>query len=222
MVCAAAVLCAQPRGLEERLAIFDAKTSEIADLTAHFEQEKHSVLLRTALVSRGTVRVRGEVIRWEAREPIESVIRVDSHDARIYYPDQKLVEIYELGADLRFLAGSPVARLGALKDRFVIGADDGAGLDERLVGRAGVFVVSLAARDERLASRIERIRLVLDGDGGVMRQFELTDGEGERTVITFTDIRVNVGLGVEDVALDVPDGVRVSRPFGGGEAGSGS
>lgn len=205
--------------LEARLGAFDRKTEAIEDLTASFEQQKHSLLLRKPLVSRGRVRVKGEAIRWDTREPIESVIRVDERDARIYYPDQKLLEVYELGSDLRYIAGSPVPRLASLAEGFRIEEAEADGLDESITGEPGVFVVSLTPRDERLAERIERVRLVLDGEAGIMRLFELVDRQGDRSVIIFRDIRINTGLEDRDVELRVPPGVRVSRPFGGGADG---
>ena len=217
-------LALQPAGSElaERLARFDEKTAAIDDLSAEFEQQKHSSLLRKPMISRGQVRVHGEVIRWDTREPIESVIRVDETDARIYYPDQKLLEVYDLGADLRFLAGSPVPRLSTLGEQFEIAPDDGADLDESVTMRAGALVVSLVPRDERLAARIKRIRLVLDEHVGVMRLFEIVDRQGDRSVVQFREIRINTGLEQSDVELRVPAGVRVSRPFGGGADGAGA
>ena len=196
--------------IEERLDRFDALTSEIEDLTATFEQRKHSVLLRKPLVSRGTVSVRGEVVRWDTKEPVSSVIRVDATDARMYYPDQNLLEIYDFGADLRFLAGSPVPQLDALKERFELRETDAAGLE----GVDDDLVISLTPFDERIAERIERVRLALDEEAGVMRQIEILDPDGERTVIVFKKMRINQGLGEADVALETPDDVRVSRPFG--------
>jgi outer membrane lipoprotein-sorting protein len=220
MVVMASALAWQPAeetsspSLKARLEAFDAKTREIEDLSARFEQEKHSALLRKPLVSRGRVRVKGDVIRWDTREPIESVIHMDDRQARIYYPDQNSLEVYPLVADLRFLAGSPVPRMAELEEHFDITECESDGLEKAIAERADSLVVALKARDERLASRVSRIRLVLDERAGVMRLFELTDPSGERTLIRFTEIKVNLGLDVEDVALDTPAETKVSYPLG--------
>lgn len=212
------ILCAQVAqpddALAARLDRFDERTERIDDLTARFEQRKHSVLLRRPLVSRGRVLVKGETLLWMTREPVESRIRVDETDARVYYPDQNLLEIYDLGADLRFLAGSPVPRMASLREQFDIRETDADGMDDEVVRRDHLLIVALSPRDERLAERIERIRLVLDEDAGVMRLFEVTDPQGDRTTIVFKDIRTNTGLTEDDIALDVPPDARVTRPFG--------
>jgi outer membrane lipoprotein-sorting protein len=201
-------------GLAARLEAFDQKTRLIEDLSATFEQQKHSALLRKPLISRGRVRVKGDVIRWDTREPIESVIRMDDREARVYYPDQKSLEVYPLVADLRFLAGSPVPRLTDLELHFDIGVCDADGLDEKIAGRPGSLVVELIPKEERLRERVTRIRLVLDEQAGVMRLFELTDPSAELTVIKSTDITLNAGLTDEDVALVAPPDVTVSYPLG--------
>src|SRR6185295_18779565 len=51
---------------------------------------------------------------------------------------------------------------------------------------------------------------------GVVRQVEVTDADGDRTVVVFKEIRTNTGLKDHDLELTVPEGTRTSHPLEGG------
>ena len=58
----------------------------------------------------------------------------------------------------------------------------------------------------------------MDASRGLILRAEMTDADGERTRMVFSDIQVNTGLQDEDVELRVPGSTRVTRPldhFGG-------
>ena len=61
--------------LESQLQQVDAAAQTVKDLTAHFEQDKFTALLKKPLVSTGTVRGAGSVIRWDTEKPEPCALR---------------------------------------------------------------------------------------------------------------------------------------------------
>jgi len=64
--------------LNKRLEAADAKAALVKDMTADFEQSKHTALLKKPLVSSGAIRVKESAMRWETRRPHESVLAMSS------------------------------------------------------------------------------------------------------------------------------------------------
>src|SRR6476619_4900068 len=82
--------------LWDRMLQVNQLSEKVADLTAHFEQQKFTPMLKKPLTSSGTVRVLGSTMRWDTDKPEPSVILADEKEFRLYYPTQKLVEIYPI------------------------------------------------------------------------------------------------------------------------------
>ena len=106
--------------LDDVLKKLDERTAQIEDLTANFTQEKHSILLREPLVSKGRVWVLGDKVKWETREPRPSVMLVSNRSARLYDQESNRVEVYPLSAGLAAIIGTPLPRFSRLKDSFLI------------------------------------------------------------------------------------------------------
>ena len=60
---------------------------------------------------------------------------------------------------------------------------------------------------------VGQIRVLLDASRGVVSMFELTDPDGERTTIAFTNIRVNTGVEDASLELNAPRDVRTVKPL---------
>src|SRR5438067_2441003 len=104
--------------LAARLADIDARAGKIKDFTARFEQKKFTTLLKKPLVSSGTIRVVGPVVRWDTDKPDPAVLYSDGREFRMYYPRQKSLEVYPIDRRMADLAASPLPRLTSLRDHF--------------------------------------------------------------------------------------------------------
>ncbi len=202
------------RRFEARLEAFDRAIAGVTDLRANFRQEKHTPLLRRPMVSTGTVLVRGERARWDTREPRPSTMTLAAGEIRIYYPDARVVEIYQAQGEMREVAASPLPRLKDLRERFeireipAIEVDGGADAD--------MFAARLEPRNDGLREHIDFIRVLIDPATPCIRILEIVDPDGERTRVELTDVRVSTGIKDEELALTPPKGVREIRPGGGG------
>jgi outer membrane lipoprotein-sorting protein len=187
------------------LEAIDRKAADITDLTAAFEQEKHSPLLKKPLVSKGSVRARGSAMHWTTDSPRRTVMRVDAKSLQILYVDDKVLEVYPVEGKLAQLAASPLPRLSLLREQFTIEKIDEA--DDSLT-------LTLTPRDEKLKAHVDVVVVTIDRASAVIRSFNLTDPDGERTVIRFFDHKTNAGLDDASLELKPPEGTKIVHPLG--------
>lgn len=195
------------RELEE----IDARAADVHDLSADFEQEKFTPVLKKPLVSSGRVRVVPPRIRWDTDEPHPSVLLLSPEELRLYDPEARTLEIVPVSGGLSQAAASPLPRLATVRDHFGIERADPATLDEGAT-EASSIAVRLLPRDESVAEHVAEVRVLIDRALACATRVEITDADGDRTVIRFRRIRLNSG--VRDVELDlaVPAGTTISRP----------
>lgn len=207
--------------LEAKLKEIDARADKIKDYVARFEQQKYTALLRKPLISTGVVRVLGPVVRWDTEKPDPAVLHADAKEVRLYYPKQKLVEIYPIDKRMSDLAASPLPRLATLRENFAFEAMT----PEQMKADAGTLAdgpdrvaIRLRPTGQFLKQHIEEVRVLLDQKSAFMLCVVTVDKEGDRTVIRFSEARLNTGLTPQDVAFSPPADARISRPL---EAGTG-
>lgn len=217
MAAAQPTATAQPAAdadLEGALKAADAKTAAITDLSARFEQTKKTAMLRRPLISSGTVRIKGTTTRWDTQKPHVSAMRIDESQIRVYYPEQKTLEAFDVDASMRRITATPLPRLVLIREQFSISrADIGdllAGQDpERFIG------VLLTPREESLRKHVERVRVVIERASGCAARVEIVDADGDTTVIAFTDVKTNSGLTDADLELTIPEGTKIVKPLEG-------
>lgn len=195
-----------------KLAEIDQRAGQIKSLTASFDQQKFTALLRKPLESSGRIRIEGAVIRWDTAQPEPSVLFIDGREVKVYYPNQKTLEIYPLDKRLADLAASPLPRLDVLKERFNIEQIPVADLDKSAAAD-DFLALRLTPNDESLAEHVKQVRVLLDIHKACIMKAEVTDGDGDRTVLSFKDVQVNADVG--DLSLVVPPGTAVSHPLEG-------
>lgn len=205
---------------EAALKDLDAKAGRIQDYTARFEQLKYTALLRKPLVSKGIVRVLGANVRWDTEVPDPAVLHADGQQVSLYYPKQKLVEVYPIDKRMSDLAASPLPRLDVLRKSFSfhplslgsLKADAGP-----LVDGPEKLALKLTPTDDFLKQHLSEVRVLLDQKSAFMLCVVTVDKEGDRTVIRFSDAQLNTGLKPQDVAFAPPADAKVSRPLDMGQ-----
>ena len=213
LVLSLAALVAPMRGqsdddpLEDLLEKLDERAAQIEDLTARFIQEKHSILLRDPLVSKGRVWVLNDIVKWETKEPRYSLLLVGSRTARLYDPELNLLEVYPLSSGLAAIIGTPLPRFRRLKESFSIERAEPGEDSERIV-------LTLTPLNEELSEHIESITVWINPKIPAATALEMVDPDGERTRITFSKIEVDQGLSEKDLRLKLPDDVLIEYPMG--------
>ncbi len=196
--------------LDGELKDIDQRAAAITDLTATFEQSKRSILLKEPMVSRGSVKVKGARVLWTTTSPRPTTMLIDQDQLKIHYPQQRVLEVYELDDTLRRVVSSPLPRLDAVKEQFEIVRSNTPPADP-----SREISIDLTPKSEDLRSRVSAIRVTIDRSTGLASRMEMSDADGERTIITFSEVRTGTGLQDRDFVLEPAEGTRVPRPLEG-------
>lgn len=190
--------------IDKVLADLDARAAKVVDLRAKFEQQKITPLLKKPLVSSGTVRAKGSVMLWHTDRPEPTVMRIDGRQLQLLYSNQKVLEVYPIEGRMGAMASNPVPRIDTLREHFHV---------EATSSTPDTLILRLTPRDQKLKRHVEEVVVEIDLQQALARSFTLTDPDGERTIIRFSDYQVNGGIADELLKLDPPEGTKIVRPL---------
>lgn len=169
------------------------------DLEANFTQESLIKTMDKIEKSEGKVYIkRHGKMRWDYKKPKRQEIVIDDGIIWMYQPEQKQVlkapfsESPQNRTPVSFLYG-----VGRLKDDFEI----------KLSRGSKNYILGLTPKG--MKGNIEKIFLEVDSKEFNIISFSLFDIYGNKTTITFKDIKVNKGLKDSIFHFKVPEGVRV-------------
>jgi outer membrane lipoprotein-sorting protein len=200
--------------MDAKLDALDNRIALIKDLSASFEQQKKSSMLRKPMTSSGVIRLKGDKTRWDTLRPHATTMTIDTSEVRIYYPEQKTVEVYPVQGEMARLASSPIPRMALVREQFTIEEVKPADIDPTAKG--DLLGIKLTPRSESLKEHLRHVRVLIDSSTACARVVEMVDPDGETTRITFSDVKLDQVLKDEDVTFAAPAGTTVSRPLEGG------
>ena len=198
---------------QKRLEAVDRLAASISDLTSRFVEQKHTVLLKKPMVSKGRVRIKGSHTLWQTVEPHRTTTLVDAKQVRIHYPRRRVVEVYPIDDQLRQLFVSPVPRWAPLRDHFSIESVPAGDVPDEYLEKDRFLSVRLTAKDDSLRRYVGRVDVVIDTTTGCAVRVDMIDGDGERTTITFSETKTNAGLDDRHFDLAVPEGTQIVYPL---------
>ena len=152
--------------------------------------------------------------RWDTVTPHKSVLLLDERELRLYDPEARTLEIYDISGGLSRMTASPVPRLAAVREEFTVRRLEPTVLDARATPDR-FLAVALTPIAEAMKEHVAEVRVLIERSLACATRVELTDADGDRTVIRFEDFRINSGLGAAELDLRVPEGTAVSRPLDG-------
>lgn len=200
-----------PSALNARLTEIDERTARVTSLKAKFIQRKRSPLLKRPIESSGTVRVKGDRLRWDTLKPEQSILTVDSATIQIYYPAAKTLEIHAAAGDLRLISGTPLPRLSDLKAQFTFQevnlATLGAAADAK-----DLLALELKPIKAELQSHLTSVHVLINTRLPCVQKLVIADQDQETTEIEFTDVQIGADVADDEVRFVAPEGTRVSRP----------
>jgi outer membrane lipoprotein-sorting protein len=208
-----------PSGLDaalwDRMVQVDAKAGKIADLTADFEQQKFTPLMKKPLVSTGTVLAKDSAMLWDTRAPEPTLMRVDEKEVSLFYPKQKTVEIYPIAGQLSSLAASPLPKLAILLRYFRFAPAQAAGVSKEMgeINRPDRLALRLTPIDKELSEHVDNVVVLIDTQRAFILAFQLTDSDQERTVLRFSNVKTNTNLDDARLRFTLPAGVKTVRPL---------
>jgi outer membrane lipoprotein-sorting protein len=151
-------------------------------------------------------------MRWDTNHPEPTVLRLDEREVRIYYPRQKIIEVYGIEQKLASLAASPLPRLDVLKQHFSF---EELAVDEldKSVDPSKYLALKMKPTEPALREHVDEVRVLLDIAGGYLVRLEIIDSDGDRSVIRFSDVKINTGLTGKDLEIKAPADVKIVHPL---------
>lgn len=207
---AQAALASEMEGLSGK-AKLDAVLAEISKaqaairtLQAEFRQTKVSRLLKEPSVLQGAFYYQApDQVRWEYRNPRETVVLVTDRAMVTYRPAERMAEKVELPRNQRKLfaflsASEPIANLSR---HFSLTLRD--------PGGEGNFVLILDPVTHQLKKRLHHVELSIERKSFLPVRVSYTEADGDTTTYEFSQVKVNEPLPAHLFSLDLPPGVRV-------------
>jgi outer membrane lipoprotein-sorting protein len=204
-----------PSGLDaamwERMKLIDHAAAQIADLTADFEQQKQTTLLKNPIVSIGSVWSRRSEMLWNTRAPEPTIMHVDENQIILYYRDQKTAEIYPVSGPLARLTASPVPRLADLLRHFSF--TDASSTDLGVDSEPDQEAFLLTPTDRDISDHVENVIVLIDAKAGFILAFKMTDSDGEITLLRFSNVKINTQFDDKRLRLELPADVKTVHPL---------
>ena len=209
--------------LWQKLQTLDAQLEDIDDMRADFIKHKRTPLLKRPLTSKGTVRVKGRMMRWDTQGNRESTTLLRDGELRLYQPQDRRLEIYPLRERFAMLGASPMPLLTELVQQFQTTQQPASelfeSLDENQPGdrpRSDHYIaLRLVPKDEQVREHVQALALLIDRDAGRIARLRIEQSAGESTEYRFTDMHTNVGLDDDVFELHLPADVTIVRPLEG-------
>jgi outer membrane lipoprotein-sorting protein len=200
----------------KQLVEIDARGASVKDLTANFNQEKFTPLMKKPLVSTGTIKIKGGAALWNTARPAPTEMRIDERELRMYYPEQKVVEVYAVNQKMGPLAASPFPRLALIKPHFSFERGEVKGLLPAGVDASKYVAVRMRPLNDEMRKHIDEVTVLLEIATGLVLRAQTIDPDGDRVLLTFSDMKVNAGLTDKDLTMTLPADVKVVHPLEGG------
>ncbi len=191
---------------------FDRKQKETTTLQAGFTERKDLKLLAKPAISRGEFFYnRPNQVRWEYLEPERKIFVITESMYIAYYPALKRAE----EVPIKKFIGKRLFRFIGLGQSI---DDLGKYYEFRLAPQSDIkdtHLLLLTPRKKRIRDRVAEMKIWVDSATFLPRQLQYVESDGDSTLLTFHDIRVNVEVASNRFQVDLPKDVVVSDTFNG-------
>lgn len=191
---------------------FDRAQRETTSLVAGFTEKKELKLLARPVLSRGEFCYhRPNQVRWEYVEPDRKVFVITEDMYVAYYPALKRAE----EVPIKKFVGKRLFRFLGLGQSI----DDLAKYYEFSLAPHSdlkdTYLLVLVPRKKKVAERVAEMKIWVDASNYLPRQLQYVESDGDSTLLTFQDVRMNVEVAASRFHLELPKDVVVSESFNG-------
>ena len=197
--------------LDEILSRFAEAQISTETLQATFEERKQLSLFKEAVIQTGRFyHTKPQQYLWDYREPSPKKVLLTDEILLAYYPDlnraeevnirrwsQRIRRYMNIGADPESLRSDYEISLGPAEENDLPGS----------------VLLVLQPKTRKLKARLQELRIWIDVETAQTRRVDYLEPGGDRTVFTFTDIRVNEGIDESLYEIDLPKNVKMGDTF---------
>jgi len=194
----------------------DAAAPQFRSMTARMDRLTHVAVIDDNSNETATMRVlriKAKDIRvaLDFTKPDVKQVGINDRKVEVYYPKTNTVQEWDLG------------KYKSLVDQFILLGFGTSGKDlqkaytveylkEDSVAGQKCSRIELQPKDSKVKQHYTRFELCIAAPGGYPVLQKLIEPSGNFTAITYSDIKLNVALRPESLALDLPAGVKREYP----------
>jgi outer membrane lipoprotein-sorting protein len=199
---------------DDVLSRLDSAAAGFNGMTADLTRVTYTKVLDEKDAESGTIALRKQGKNLQGliklTKPDEKVVGFEGKKAEIYYPKLKVVEEYDLG------------KHGSLIDQFLlVGFGSGKALaaaytvkyaGEETVAGQKTHKLELTPTTAEVKDKLRRVDLWIADNGSYPVQQRFVQPSGDYYLATYSNVRLNPGLGDDALKLKLPGGVKRQYP----------
>lgn len=162
----------------------NAKASSIKTIQADFTQEKDLSILKDKMVSKGKMYYDGGMLRWEYLTPYSYLFIMNGEKVLLQSANSTTTGDVASNRIYRMIARIMVDTITGKS------LDDGGDFSVRMSTSGKENIATLTPLKREMKSMFKEVRLHFGEDDGV-KQVELVEGTGDKTVISLSNIKYN-------------------------------
>jgi outer membrane lipoprotein-sorting protein len=221
LVASLPLLCSSPSPalagdeLAETLARMDQAAATFKGLAASIRKVSHTAVINEDTVDAGTIYVRRPkpsdlLVRFDIGPPNPKQVEFSGHVVKIYYPNSKTVEEYDLGKEKgmidQFLLLGFGTRTKDLENAYTVrlGGPD-------TVNGEKTVRINLKPKSPDVLAHLKEVEMWIDERGNAVQQKVYEPG-GDYLLATYSDMKINADIPDSALKLNLPKDVRRQRP----------
>ena len=202
---------ANPESLENVLARMDRAAASFKDLSADVRWVQHTAAINLDAVDTGTIllkRSKHDIrMRVEFTAPDRKSLALQGHKLEIYYPNTNTVEEYDTGKYREMLEqflligfGTSGKELASAYTMKVLGS-------ETVAGQPATHL-ELIPKSAEMLKNLKKLEMWISDNNvyPVQQKFYLPGGDYR--LVTYTNVKINIGLPDADLRLKLPKDVK--------------
>jgi len=189
---------------------FDEAQARVTSISARFVERKEIGLLKNAIIQKGEFyHTKPDKFLWEYVSPEPKMLLMNDKTLVAYYPVQKEAEEIQTRLSRKLVKYFGLGQIFAdLREYYNLSMEP----DDTV---PGTHLIVMKPRQKRLEKRLLEVRIWLDDEINQVRRLEYRETDGDRTLFTFDDIRVNPPISAARYEINLPADVKISDTFSG-------
>ncbi|MEW5807385.1 MAG: outer membrane lipoprotein carrier protein LolA [Acidobacteriota bacterium] len=187
---------------------FDFVQKETKTIQATFVEKKELKLLEEPVVSKGRFYFTSpSQALWEYQNPEEKTFLLTKNDLISYYPKEKKAEKVNIkrfsGQVFKFFAVGQISK--DLKDYYNIEVSNN--------NNSKKIIMTLRPKKRRAKKRVDVVRIWIDKTTLQPYQIQYVEMDGDKTTLTFDNLKINEEISAEIYKLNIPPDVEIKEGF---------
>jgi outer membrane lipoprotein-sorting protein len=209
------LVAAPPANLSEALAKLDAASSGFTGVRAQLQRSTYTSIVKVTETESGEFLLRKKgsnvVARMDMTTPNRKTFVFKDKKLEIYYPNQKMVEEFDLGKARKLVDQLVLLGFGTTSKDLLASYDVTWNGIEKIGGTAA-FKLTLKPKNKEAQAQLNRVEVWFDAENANTIQQVFLMPNNDKTTAMYSQIRRNPDLPDSVMSLSVPAGVTRNKP----------